>query len=197
MANSRIATSSITQGFPKSKSLLAGNDAIYAGSYESIATTTVGAGGSSTITFSSIPSTYSHLQIRAFSRSTYPTLNTSIIIRANSDSASNYSYHSLNGDGATASSYGVATDVFGISQMYPGSNVTASIFGTGIIDILDYTNTNKYKTIRSLAGYDRNGGGYIALMSSSWRSTSAISTITLTTDNNFAQYSSFALYGVK
>ncbi len=166
-------------------------------SYESIATTTVGAGGTSTITFSSIPSTYSHLQIRILSRSTFATFNTSVIIRANSDSASNYSYHSLSGDGASASSYGVATDTLGISQMYPGASATSGIFGTGVIDILDYANTNKYKTIRSLAGYDRNGAGIIAFMSSGWRSTSAISTLTFTTDGNFAQYTSIALYGIK
>jgi hypothetical protein len=167
------------------------------GDFESIATTTVGAGGVATITFSSIPSTYSHLQVRILSRSTYAALNTSVIIRANSDTASNYSYHSLSGDGATASSYGVGTDIFGISQMYPGSSAAASIFGVGVIDILDYANTNKYKTIRSLGGQDRNGSGSVNFMSSNWRSNSAISTLTFTTDGNFAQYTSFALYGIK
>jgi len=168
-----------------------------ASSYESIATTTVGAGGSSTITFSSIPSTYTHLQVRILARSTYPALNTSVIMRANSDTASNYSYHSLSGDGATASSYGVATDVFGLIQSYPGSSAAANIFGVGVVDILDYANTNKYKTIRTLGGQDRNGSGSVNFMSQSWRSTSAINTLTFTTDNNYAQYSSFALYGIK
>ncbi len=169
-----------------------------ASSYESIATTTVGAGGSSTITFSSIPSTYTHLQVRILARSTYPALNTSVIMRANSDTASNYSYHSLSGDGATASSYGVATDVFGLIQSYPGSSAAANIFGVGVVDILDYANTNKYKTLRALQGGDSNGAGMVGITSGVWMSTAAISTITINPSGGTAiQYSSFALYGIK
>ena len=70
------------------------------------------------------------------------------------------------------------------------------IFGTFIVDILDYANTNKYKTMRALDGFDANGSGYAVLWSGNWRSTSAVSTITIT-GGTFAQYSSFALYGIK
>lgn len=160
---------------------------------ETIASTLVGAGGASSVTFSNIPQGYKHLQIRALSRSTFAATNTSIVIRMNSDSNSNYSYHSLNGNGTTIGSYGVATDSFAISQMYPGASATASYFGGGVIDILDYANTNKFKTVRSFAGFV----GYVALMSSCWRNTAAITTLTLTTDGNFAQYSRLSLYGIK
>jgi hypothetical protein len=75
-----------------------------------------------------------------------------------------------------------------------------SIFGVTILDILDYANTNKYKTTRNLAGVDSNDtNGKISFESGSWRSTSAVSTITLIsgTGSDFLQYSSFALYGIK
>lgn len=66
------------------------------------------------------------------------------------------------------------------------------------MDVLDYKNTNKYKTSRFLSGYDANGSGVIMLNSELWMSTAAITSITIdNTGSNFAQYSSFALYGVR
>ena len=170
-----------------------------ANSFESIATTTVGAGGSASISFTSIPSTYKHLQVRAIMRNTAATSGAgSIGIRLNSDSGTNYTWHYLQGDGASATA-GAAT---GYTYSYMGLDVrggsTASIFSTMVLDILDYTNTNKNKTLRSLGGYDANGSGQVQLLSSLWLSTSAITQIDVyPSSSNFAQYSSFALYGVK
>jgi hypothetical protein len=63
---------------------------------------------------------------------------------------------------------------------------------------LDYTNTNKNKTARSLWGYDANGSGYVGLYSGLWRNTSAINRIDyVPASGTFPQYSSFALYGIK
>jgi hypothetical protein len=75
----------------------------------------------------------------------------------------------------------------------------ANVFGTFIIDILDYANTSKYKTQRGLGGADLNGSGYISFNSGNWRNTNAITSISLTPlyGSQFAQYSSFALYGIK
>jgi len=180
--------------------------ALVGGSYESISTTTVGAGGSATVTFSSIPATYTHLQIRGISRSTNGSnAGISTYVRFNSDSASNYSYHALTtyqGAGAAIDVFGGANSTFALSAAMPNSGLLSNMFDATVIDILDYANTNKYKTIRSLSGYDINGAttgySYLGLFSSNWRSTSAISTITLSgASNDFAQYSSFALYGIK
>jgi hypothetical protein len=67
-----------------------------------------------------------------------------------------------------------------------------------ILDILDYADTNKFKTTRSLTGFDRNGAGSVSFNSGNWRSGSAITSIRLFAGNNaFAQYSSLALYGIK
>jgi hypothetical protein len=76
-------------------------------------------------------------------------------------------------------------------------------YSASIIDILDYANTNKYKTYRALTGIDKNGSGSIQLTSGVWRNTTAITSITITPQSNtsptnqFQQYSQFALYGIK
>jgi hypothetical protein len=160
-------------------------------SYESIATVTVGSGGSATVEFTSIPATYTHLQVRVLQKSdSAGDLN----FKFNSDGGSNYSRHYLYGDGSTAASGGVASQTLG----YIGYNPSSTIFQASVIDILDYTNTNKYKTVRSLVGTDTNGGGYVIFSSSLWLSTSAITTISFNQGNNtISQYSSFALYGIK
>jgi hypothetical protein len=165
--------------------------------FESISTTTVGAGGVASITFSSIPSTYSHLQIRGLNKDTQAAPGTQVLsVQFNGDTAANYSFHRLTGNGSTASAAaGTSTTLF-----YTGSTIlnVANTFGTFILDILDYKDTNKYKTARSLDGSDANGSGEISLRSGSWRNTAAITSITLTpTGTGIAQYSSFALYGIK
>lgn len=163
--------------------------------YESIATNTVGSGGSSTITFSSIPSTFSHLQLRYLSGDQRASAYDSPInVTFNSDSSSVYAYHELVGDGSTANSY--ATTGATKFWIFGGGS---SGFGVGVLDVLDYQNTNKFKTTRNLSGVDGNGvGGNVHFVSGLWRSTSAVSSITLTPySGNFRQYSHFALYGIK
>lgn len=164
-------------------------------SYESIATTTVGAGGASTITFSSIPSTYTHLQIRA---SVLLTSANNIKMQVNSDTASNYSWHSIQSTGTTVSA-AYASTVFMYVGFYGGVTLYPQ---AGIIDILDYTNANKYKTIRVLEGNSTNGNGaygdYVKFWSGNWRSTSAITSVTLyPTSGLFDVGAKIALYGIK
>ncbi len=168
-------------------------------SYESIATTTVGAGGSSTITFSSIPSTYKHLQLRMIGRSSRTQNEGYAVVRFNSDTGSNYSYHSLEGNGSSVSSGGSGSVSYPTLIYFPGALRGASIFGAGVLDVLDYTNTNKAKIIRVLDGYDSNGAGWMTSQSGGWYNTNAITSITITefNGNNFVEYSQFALYGIK
>jgi len=121
-------------------------------------------------------------------------------MRFNGDSAANYATHYLQGDGASATA-GAATggNAFRYTQA-PGAGATSGVFGSAIIDILDYTNTNKYKTVRSLAGFDNNGSGQIALDSGLYiTNTNAITSLNFypNNSNNFVQYTSVALYGIK
>lgn len=168
--------------------------------YESIATITA-TGSSNFVTFNSIPTTYKHLQIRAITRSTTTTyVQSALTLRVNGDTATNYSFHQIGGDGGggyfssgTASTSSITTITSGTA------NGSTSTFGAGVIDVLDYADTNKYKTIRCLSGLDLNGTpSTVSLRSGAWRNTAAITSITLTeANNNISQYSSFALYGIK
>jgi len=168
------------------------------GDFESIATVTVGSGGSSSITFSSIPGTYTHLQVRGIGRLTGAFTAEEYDFTFNSDTGSNYSYHYLQGSGSAVSVSGVANSTRGRSGSFiGGTGLSASIFGAIILDILDYSNTNKYKTIRLLGGLDGNGSGFVGIASSLWRSTDAITSITFDVPSDFAEYSHFALYGIK
>jgi hypothetical protein len=169
-------------------------------SYESIATVTVGSGGTSTITFSSIPSTYKHLQIR-YSGHLEGNANdyASLWMQFNSDTGANYSYHRLYGTGSAASSDAATSQTRALTTWIPDNATQSLSYGASVIDILDYQNTNKYKTIRDLGGFDLNGSGIVALFSGLWMSTSAISSISLVSSQSqdFAEYSKFALYGIK
>lgn len=176
------------------------NSIANATSYESIASVDVGAGGSSTITFSSIPSTYTHLQIRFISRNNRSgQVIDALNIKANGDSGANYANHRLEGQGSTASGSGGSSLNAAIFGTMPASSATASVFGVGVIDILDYANTSKYKTFRTLSGFDSNGSGYVGLYSGLWQSTSAINSLTISSNDGSGvlEYSQFALYGIR
>jgi hypothetical protein len=162
-----------------------------------IATTTLGS-AQSTIDFTSIPQDYSHLQIRGIARdNTASTSTVDFRIRLNNDSATNYTRHLLYGSGSSATSSGVTGSNYIAGLAAQGAS-TANVFAGNVIDILDYTNTNKNTTLRTILGVDLNGSGDIILNSGVWLNTSAVSRITLSSIfGSFAQYSSFALYGIK
>lgn len=172
-------------------------------SYESIQTITL-TSSQANIEFTSIPSTYKHLQIRAIVKNVttgaadYDTLRMTV----NSDTSTNYSSHYIQTQ--ASSSIGAAADV-STAYYYAGGLMRS---GTGqsngftgmVLDILDYSSTDKYKTFRSISGTEYNGTyAFLLLTSGSWRSTSAISSIKFfaNTAASLAQYSSIALYGIK
>ena len=201
MSIARVKASSLTQGLPKQKTLLAGNSTILPGSYESIATVTVGAGGSASVEFTSIPQTYSHLQIRFIARTNRSVSadNVHLTFNGDNESTTNYGYHLLNGDGASASAGAGSNFGYILSGTAAGASLAANIFGFSVVDILDYANTNKNRVVRSLAGYDANGSGIVRLNSGLYRSTTAVTSIKLWAENTFlhTQYSQFALYGIR
>lgn len=167
-------------------------------SYESIATA-VGTGSSGVITFSSIPSTYKHLQVRAIVRNTNGTTNEeTTLITMNSDSGSNYATHRLVGNGGTAYAQAYTSGTAIAPYLNPSNNLLSSTYGAMVIDILDYANTSKNKTIRLLGGTDYNGSGNVALVSGAWFSTSAVNTLTFTSGaGSWTTATQFALYGIK
>lgn len=180
------------------------NTGVLIGDFESISTTTVGAGGVGSVTFSSIPSTYTHLQLR-ISTQTNNTANSGLgndrlngFFNAD-ETATNYYSHYLIGNGSSASS--TAEQV--AKWAGDATRNSSAGWGTIIIDILDYANTNKFKTTRCLSGFSNNdavdGNGSVRLVSGLWRNTAAVTSIKIAPEAavNFKQYSSFALYGIK
>jgi hypothetical protein len=168
------------------------------GAYDSLATVTSPAATS--VTFSGIPTGYKHLQIRMIGRiDRAGEANDFFTIRYNLDTGSNYSWHALEGSGSAV--YGESSSSTSLPRNGDIAATTAAsgIFGVGVIDILDYTNTNKYKTTRTLTGRDANGSGWVWFGSSLWMNTAAISTINIlpTYGTGFQANTQFALYGVK
>ena len=169
-------------------------------SYFPIASYTVPSGGVSTITFAGLPQTYSHLQLRVHTRSTFADTDSVLIFRVNGDTGNNYPNHFLQGSGSGVGAYGYSSSTYNYAFLltYPGASATASLFGGGVIDILDYKDTNKNKTIRAFGGHDRNGAGDIRLNSSVWLNTNAITSVTMTDyrTGNFAEHTNISIYGV-
>jgi hypothetical protein len=167
-------------------------------SFESIQTVTVGAGGSGGVTFSSIPATYKHLQIRYSVRSAFSAGSDIILARANGDSGNNYAAHRIYGDGSTVATQGFTPQTYFLGPDCPAANSSANVFGSGVWDILDFANTNKNKVTRVLGGRDESGSGYVWLNSSLWINTSAITSIQFFTGNGImVQNSIVSLYGIK
>jgi hypothetical protein len=168
--------------------------------YESIATVN-GNGSASTLSFTSIPSTYSHLQIRGIGRDGRAVTIDTGYITLNSTSTTTYASHLVGGNGtiayagANSASAPINTSAFLIA----GASAGANMFSAVIIDVLDYANTNKAKTMRTLTGSEQNGIGAIWLASTLWTGTSAISQIDLSTGTitAWATGTTFALYGIK
>ena len=202
MAISRLSQTTLQNGFQKFNTVWDGTSAV--GSMDALGVIVLNATTAS-VTFSNIPQTYSHLQIRMTARSDRANTGANTVFAyANGDEApsnpTNYYTHYLSGDGAsvTAGALSSANPGYGFYFGYAiGANATNNI-SPNVIDILDYANTNKYKTMRSLVGTDNNGSGAIALASTVWSNTAAITSLKLVClSYNFTQYSSFALYGIK
>lgn len=201
MAVTKLSNSGIKTGVLKYDSMLAGNAA-----FDPAATWLIqrvaGTGSAGTITFSNIPQTYQHLQIRGIVRCDVATTATFGRMQINSDTGSNYAGHLLFGDGSAATATGSATQTY-ISSVarIPGTSATSDVVGAFIIDIHDYANTSKNKTIRTFNGVDSNTANTnyrVQLSSGLWMSTSAITSISLyISSGNFTTSSSFALYGFK
>ncbi len=180
------------------------NQSAAATSYESISTVTVGSGGSSQIDFTSIPATFTHLQIRGL----YIANNTdfSSVLRLNGSSTANdYSEHTLAANGAGVEAQNDASVNPTSMRIIYTQDVTTSptVF---VLDILDYANTNKNTTFRVLAGVDSNGSGRVAFASGAWYQTSAVNQVSIysatggygsSLGSSFKQYSQFALYGIR
>lgn len=166
------------------------------GAFESIATVTA-SGGESSLDFTSIPSTYASLQIRAFVNTNYTgSGGSNFNLRFNDVSTNSYAVHYLMGYGSVDAGASVSRNNLFLHGFVPGTNFS-STFGVAIIDVHDYSSTSRNKTVRSFTGYDANTEGNVGLISGLFNSTSAITKITFAAAQTFVSGSTIALYGVK
>jgi hypothetical protein len=195
----RAKLSSVVQGLPKYRSMLAGNAAYSPVAFESIATSTPSAGTTS-ITFSSIPSTYQHLQLRVVARRNADGA-LAASLRFNGDSGNNYMSHTSLNSGTTPS-----YDTFSSQPQMQGIYVqvgtrAANNYGSAIYDLLDYRNTSKLKTVvywGGLAIYNSASEGRIEFGGGTWNNTAAITDIeVLFRGDQLAALCRFELYGIK
>lgn len=141
-----------------------------------------------TVTFSSIPNTYTDLMMVV--NTITSTASEYMSINLNSDTGSNYSRTRLSGTGTSASSGRNSNETVGyIGAETYGTN--ALKFNT-VVHFMNYANTTTYKTFLSRANHiDLASEAIVGL----WRNTSAINTIKV--NSNFAAGSTFTLYGIK
>lgn len=189
------ATASNTSGNSAQGSVSATSQIL--GDYESIATVTVGSGGAATIDFTSIPQTYAHLQIRFVSRGLATATDVLPSFRVNFSAPPAGSVHGIRGNGTSNSAESIA-----FSDPYfartSANNALGSVFGSHVIDLYDYSSTTKRKTVRAIGGHDRSDAGWIGAYSGVLATTSQITSIRLFPfANNWAQYTTAALYGIK
>ena len=171
---------------------------------EPIASTLVGAGGSNTIEFADIPQGYKHLQIRGIAKTTRSgayNYASDFTINFNSDYSSNYSAHGIY---SFSSIYGFGIPDYNTiifqSASADGDGVIPNIFGASVIDILDYSNKNKFKTTKSLTGTITTADytDMLAFNSGNWRSFNPVENIQIKAGSfNFKQHTRFSLYGIK
>lgn len=169
-----------------------------AGAYELISTA-ITSGGQTTITFSVIPQTYKHLELRVSARgaNSGATDAGNSAIRINSTTANLAYQHYLYGNNTANATYGQASS----SMVFtPASGAGAGIYSGHTMTINDYTSTTKTKTIRSVGGFmDTNSSGFVSLNGFIYNATTAVTSITFinTTAFGYAADSRFSLYGIK
>ena len=158
--------------------------------YEPIATQTL-ASATTSITFSSIPSTYTDLRIvtvKLGSSQSYCAL------RCNGDTATNYSWLYLTGDGtSTASSYATNDTSISAGGYLAALGTTPYLMTADVFSYLGST----YKSVLTTLANDQNGSGQVANTIGIWRSTSAVTSLTVFSNANFDVGSTFTLYGIK
>lgn len=187
-----LSTASISTGTKRSK-VWDQSAVVITNSFESIATVNVGAGGASYVEFTSIPQTFTHLQVRAMTNAASASW---VVLTLNGDTTTNnYAHHRLGSDGASS-----------ILGSNIGNSATNYVFtsyphtGGSVIDILNYSNSTRNKTVRGLHAHksDSTTEGEVNFMAHLWMNTNAVTSIKFSLPSTtFNQYTTFALYGIR
>ena len=160
--------------------------------YEPIATQTLGSAAPS-ITFSSIPATYTDLRLVLVGKSSSDQF---FRLRFNSDTATNYSHTMLGGDGAAIISVREtsATSI----NLYSYGDQPSTQFALTTLDVFSYAGSTNKTTLATLQS-DKNGSGWVQRIVGLWRSTAAITSLSLVmaSTQDFAIGTTATLYGIK
>ena len=171
-----------------------------ANTYTLIASSTVGAGGASTIVFSSIPSTYTDLKIVHSTRSSASATRAAVSLTFNSITSATYDLRRMYGaDANQIGSVSGTNDVVGYWSANTAATATANTFSSCEIYIPNYLSST-YKSIGSEVVVENNSTSewYDGIYAGLSKNTAAITSITLNSDTgNFVQYSTAYLYGIK
>lgn len=170
--------------------------------YTPIATTTLSSANNS-VTFSSIPSTYTDLRV-VIANATCTATDQNILFRVGNssvDSGSNYSCTNLGARALSTTPFSArqSSQTYGYSNWYTA--IGTSYAGMAQIDFMNYSNTSTYKTVISSARVNEGNGTYSGVedIVNLWRSTSAINIITFYCGSSSYQFgtgSTFTLYGI-
>lgn len=164
--------------------------------YTPIQTYTMANSTTNAVVFSSIPQTYTDLLLVSYNRDTTASVTPVFFQTINSDSSSLYSYLTLTGDGTASSARVTSTAPWGVT-LQTGASATAGVFATTQIHYPSYSNTTTNKMFLAQSAADSNNVGSFRLSAGLYRSTNAITTITVQAAQFFAQSSMFTLYGIK
>ena len=169
-----------------------------ADTYTLISSVTVGAGGASSIDFTSIPATYTDLVVKLSSRVNAGSGGYQTYVRFNSDSGANYPWRNLLGTGSSALSQSDTADTGMRITMSVSSGDTANTFSNSELYIPNYAGS-AYKSVSADGVSENNATGATAdLAAGLWNSTSAITSINIFASGaSFVQYSTAYLYGIK
>lgn len=167
-----------------------------ANTFVKIASTTVGSGGLSTITFSSIPNTYTDLCAKVSARST-ANGGQNVYVRFNG-TTSGYADKFLYGNGTGTGSTNSGNTTAGCGCVIPGADFTSNTFGNGEFYIPNYTSSNNKAFYSDSVSENVATLSYQQLFSNLWSNSAAITSLDFfISSGNFAQYSVISLYGIK
>lgn len=169
-----------------------------ANTYIAIATTTVGSGGANSIQFTSIPQSYTDLCILLSLRSSSASGDSNCFIYFNGVTGTSYQTRRLLGSGSAASS-----DTFSsypwvqVADKIPNATFTASTFANMMVYIPNYTSTNNKSVSVDWVSENNATAAQMGLDAALFTTSSAITQIDIDGTDNFVQYSTATLYGIK
>ena len=198
MAITRLTQSTLQQAFPKYPNAWDGISAV--GGMDSLGNIVLPNDSTGGVTWSNIPQTYQHLQIRFTAKSRTSPNDFSLFFNSVS-TGTNYTFQAISAKPTTSTSSASSTAHQDQPYIYmirdENTNIPSGQTFTGVINIHDYSNTNKFKTVSSLCGSDQNGNGLIINRTALYKSTNAITTVDIFNGYYYAAGSSFSLYGIK